>query len=642
MKQTTTLWSLLLTLLMTVTMSTAQEPITPRLQAASAGTSLRAGETLPGFGYADRYVKNLSYLGVGQTNLYLSCYILLPEVGANKIEQISFPAVKADKEAYVLILSEDGKTTLYNQKCAIVKGDNQITLSTPFATEAGKRYLVGFATKAVGKGENDPYVIPFDGTVEIDEALYAAAGTEPYPTASSTNKTFGFLKVKGAGFGSACIFVSLKDESKLQNLGYLVGADGNFKMVTKGEKRPTELSLRNIGMNEITSFDLTYQFGTGEVKTLSQTLTTALASTKTGEYTFEIPAEVEGMGSVHFALAKVNGQKNAYADKRVDLSYKVGDFSALIDRETVILERFTSEKCGNCPGADRYVQADIDKLKAAGLRVSYIMYHSGYGTDFLTIPESEKLYGYFFPDGKSYAPAMSINRTYLPKESALVQHAALYDPKEWATKMKNDKQGVKIERIDQKISDGTLEAIVSGVALKNCFDPEDLYLTVIVTEDNIPSRSQSGANRSYKHQAVPRLFLTAPTGDKLKVEADGTFSVKLQGTLKSTWVGSQCHVVAIVHPSIKQPDRASRAVHTAETAPLGFGLANEAVAPAQAPVVTAEDGYLNILGRVDAFELYDMSGALVTTSVETRLVPGTYIIRIFSDLRVYTSKVIVR
>ena len=244
---------------------------------------------MPGFGYADRYVENLSFLGVGQTNLYLSCYILLPEVGANKIEKISFPAVKADKVAYVLILSEDGKTTLYNQKCEIVKGDNQISLSTPFATEAGKRYLVGFATKAVGKGEKDPYVIPFDGTVEIDEALYAAAGTEPYPTASSTNKTFSFLNVKGAGFGYACIFVSLQDESKLQNLGYLVGADGNFKMVTKGEKRPTKLSLRNIGMNEITSFDLTYQFGTGEVKTLSQTLTTALASTRLGNIPLRSP-----------------------------------------------------------------------------------------------------------------------------------------------------------------------------------------------------------------------------------------------------------------------------------------------------------------------------------------------------------------
>lgn len=641
MKQTTTLWSLLLTLLMAVTMGTAQETVTPRLQAAPAGTSLRAGGTLTGFGYADRSAEP-GYVGVGKTGMYLSTYILLPDVGANKIEKISFPAVKADKVAYLLVLSEDGKTTLYNQPCQIAAGINEMTLTTPFATEAGKRYLVGFATKAVGKGENDPWVLPFDGKNEIEDALYVAAGVDPFPTAKSTDKTFNLFNAKGSNLGSALVFVTLQDNSKLQDMGYLAGVDGNFKMVTQGAKVSTKLSLRNIGMNEISSFDLSYQFGAGEVKTIAHTVTPALAVGQTGEYTLEIPAEVEGMGTVHFDLSKVNGQKNAYTGNRVDLPFKVGDFSAMINRETVILERFTSEKCGNCPGADRYVKADIEKLKAAGLRVSYIMYHSGFYSDFLTIPESEKLYGYFFSDKGSYAPAMSINRTYLPSEGALVQHAAGYDPNEWANKMKNDKQGVKIERINQKISDGKLEAVIEGVALKNCFDPEDLYLTVIVTEDNIPSKSQAGANRNYKHEAVPRLFLTAPTGDKLKVEADGKFKVTLRGTLKSTWVGSQCNVVAIVHPSVTQPDRASRAVHTAETAPLGFGLANEPVAPAQAPVVTAEDGYLNFLGRVDAFELYDMSGALVTTTVGTRLLPGTYIIRIFSDLHVYTSKVIVR
>ena len=640
MKQTTTLWSLLLTLLMAVTMGTAQETVTPRLQAAPAGTSLRAGGTLTGFGYADRSAEP-GYVGVGATNIYLSSYILLPDVGANKIEKISFPAVKADKVAYLLVLSADGKKTLYNQQCEIVAGINEMTLTTPFATEAGKRYLVGFATKPVGKGQKDPYVLPFDGKVGIDDALTVAYGSDPFPTDKSTPQTFSLISAKDADAGSALIFVTLQDNSKLQDLGYLTGADGNFMMATKDEKRSAKVSLRNIGMNEITSLDLTYQFGAGEVKTIAHTVTPALASGQTGEYTFEIPAEAEGMGTVHFAIAKINGQKNAYADNRVDLPYKVGDFSAMIDRETVILERFTSELCGNCPGADRYVKADIDKMKEAGLRVSYIMYHSGYYTDFLTIPESEKLYGYFFDQG-SFAPAMSINRTFLPKENALVQVASLYNPNEWTTKMKNGKQGVKIERIDQTISDGTLEAVVSGVALKNCFDPEDLYLTVIVTEDNIPARSQGGAGKGYKHQAVPRLFLTAPTGNKLKVEADGKFKVTLRGTLRSTWVGSQCKVVAIVHPSITQPNKASRAVHTAETAPLGFGLANEAVAPVQAPVVTAVDGYLNILGRVDAFELYDMSGALVTTNVGTRLLPGTYIIRIFSDLRVYTSKVIVR
>ncbi|WP_298887467.1 Omp28-related outer membrane protein [Porphyromonas vaginalis] len=640
MKQTTTLWSLLLTLLIAVTVSTAQEPVTPRLQAAPAGTSLRAGGTLTGFGFADRNAET-GAVGVGATNIYISAYILLPDVGANKIEKISFPGVKADKVAYLLILSEDGKTTLYNQKCEIAVGVNEMTLTTPFATEAGKRYLVGFATKPVGSTRQDAYVLPFDGKSEIKDALYIAAGTDPFPTEKNkeNERAFNLFNAMGSNVGSAQIFVTLKDESKLQDLGYLTAVEGNFSKIKVGEKVSPKVSLRNIGMNEITSFDLTYQFGTGEVKTISHTVTPALAATQTGEYTFEIPAEVEGMGTLHFAVSQVNGKKNVFADNRVDLTYLVGDYNA-INRETVLLERFTGEDCPYCPQADAPINAFIKQMTEAGLRVSYIAYHI-FNQDFVSIREPYELGQYFLLAG---FPSISINRAVTPDGRSLSQDGRISKDgaTAWTNKMKNDKQGVKIESINQKISDGTLEVVVKGVALKNSFDPEDLYLTVLVTEDNIPARSQRGAGKGYKHEAVPRLYLTAATGNKLKVEADGTFTVTLRGTLKSTWVGSQCNVVAVVHPSIKQSKLENRAVHTAETAPLGFGLANEPVAPAQAPVVTAEGGYLNILGRVDAFELYDMSGALVTTNVETRLLPGTYIIRIFSDLRVYTSKVIVR
>lgn len=639
MKQTTTLWSLLLTLLMAVTASTAQETVTSRLQAVSADATLRAGATLSGFGYADRTSDRISYLGVGKTGLYLSTYILLPDVGANKIEQISFPAAKADKHAYILILSEDGKKTLYNQPCEIASGVNQIALTTPFAIEAGKRYLVGFATKAVGDDEEkDPWVIPFDGTFGIRDAQYMAYGTDPYPTKNSTAKEFNMFSAQG--YGSALVFVKLQDESKLQSVGYFLWADGDFKLVKTGAEIPTEVAFYNSGMQDITSFEVSYRFGNGETKILKRTLQEPLKPAKAMASTIKIPAEMEGMGTLHVALTKVNEQDNIFASYSNQLPYQIGN-SAAIDRETVLLERFSTERCPNCPPADRYVKDNIKQFQAAGLRVSYIVYHSGFFTDFLTTNESEELYVYFFDEG-SFAPAMSINRTFIPSRNALVHSAAAYPSKEWVPRVKSDKQGVRIERIDQKIDNQKLTAVVSGVALKDSFDPEDLYLTVIVTEDNIPAKAQQGAKRGYKHNAVPRLFLTAPTGDKLQVQADGTFSVKLEGTLLPMWDGSQCKVVAFAHSSVTQSNRRNRTVHTAETAQLGFPLANAPVAPAQAPIVTVEDGYINIQGPVDAFELYDMSGTLVTTSVETRLLPGTYIVRTFSNLHVYTSKVIVR
>ena len=63
MKRMTTLWSYLLTLLLAVTMSAAQEPSAQSLLRSEAPTSLRADKTLSGFGYADRNATRFNYIG---------------------------------------------------------------------------------------------------------------------------------------------------------------------------------------------------------------------------------------------------------------------------------------------------------------------------------------------------------------------------------------------------------------------------------------------------------------------------------------------------------------------------------------------------------------------------------------------------
>lgn len=637
-----TLWSFLLTLLVAVSMSTAQETVTlsarQPFSQGDAATSLRVGEKLTGFGYADRYVDKINYIGVQKPNIYLACFITLPDVGANKITHISFPAAKNDSEGYLLILSEDGKTTLYNQKYSIVMGENQAKLTTPFSTEAGKRYLVGFSSKTA----NDSYfLLPFDGKEEISEAKLFAAGTKPYPTPEGSKSDFEIASTEGYGFGAISIFATLEDMSKLQNAAYLRSVSGSFELVKKDEECPVVVALRNVGAEEIKSFELSYQFGTAETKTLSYTLTKALAVGRSEAFTLQVPAGAEGMGSAHFAITKVNDKANFFAGQRKDLPYQIGDNDA-ISRETVLVERFTSEKCGNCPPQDANVKKLLDQLASSGLRVAYVMHHAGYYEDFLTLPESEKLVPHVYKGNGSYAPALTINRTLVTEEDALVAHPAKYDAAAWTKKMKDQKQGAKIEKIAQTITGDKLSIVVSGVALKGAFNPDEFYLTVILTEDNIASKSQGGAPKNYKHEAVPRLFLTGALGNKITPAADGSFSVTLEGKLDAGWVKEQCKVVAFAHNNIENKDKSKRSVHTVEWAHLGSGLANEDVAAAEAPIVMAEDGYLTILGDVDAFELYDMSGALVTTSIETPLQPGTYVIRVFSNLRVYTSKVIVR
>lgn len=441
-----------------------------------------------------------------------------------------------------------------------------------------------------------------------------------------------------AGFGSVYDFVSLEDSAMLQTSAYVVDVSGAFDPVEKGKKVPTQLTIHNVGESDITAFDLTYQFGTGDLKTISYTLPTKLESGKTGHYTFDITAEEEALGTVHFAVAKVNGKTNFFANQRIDLPFRIGDTDAnAIPRETVLVERFTAEWCPNCPGADPYVSKALRRLRDAGLRVSYVMHHS---KDPFALPETAQIANYFF-DPNGGIPAMAINRT-AQSETSLLMHPSSFKAAEWTNKLLAEKRGVRIDKISQTITGDKLQVVVSGVTFQKAFDPEHLYLTVILTEDGVPAIQQLSGGSNYKHDALPRLFLTDAFGDHLLPADDGSFTTTLEGTLDAKWKRDQCKVVAFAHDNLKNSLMSRRNVYTAETASLGVSLANEPVAPAQAPVVTAEDGYLTILGRVDAFELYDMSGALVTTTVGTRLEPGVYVIRLLSDLQVYTSKVIVR
>lgn len=634
MKRMTTLWSYLLTLLLAVTVSAAQESSARSLLRSEAPTSLRADKTLSGFGYADRNETKFNYIGTKKDlGSFLSEYIKLPDVGVNKITKISFPANKADAgNSYIIILSEDGNETLYQQKCSIIEGINEIELTKPFVTESGKRYLVGFATKPLGIDDKDFAVLPFDYGSDIEGTSYYASSIVPYP--SEDNDTFTLKSPKG--LGSACIFVTLEEETRLQTLAYIINVSGTFDPAETGKDITTRFTVRNIGVTDITSFDLTYQFGTGEVKTIPYSLKTKLKSGKTGYYAFDIPAEGDALGAVHFAVAKVNGETNFFANRCLDLPFRIGDTEAnAIPRETVLIERFTAEWCTFCPGADPFVNAAVKSLSDAGLRVSYVGHHLD---DPFAQPESSQISSYFQGNG---IPAMAINR--VPQgQTSLLMHPSNFQAAYWTSKLLAEKRGVRIDKIEQTITGDKLQVVVSGVAFQRTFDPENLYLTVILTEDNVAAIKQVNGGANYKHDALPRLFLTDALGDLLSPAADGSFTMTLEGTLDAKWKREQCKVVAFAHDNLKSSLMSRRNVYTAESTYLGVSLANEPVALGQAPVVSAEDGYLSIVGDVDCFELYDMSGALVTTTVGTRLDPGVYVIRIFSNLRAYTFKVIVR
>lgn len=136
-----------------------------------------------GFGYADRTVDLGQAKKVGSTSTvnYFTSLIKLPDVGKNEITHISFVAhYPNDTYGQVVVLSEDATQVLYTQPCPIVGGVNKVQLTAPLATEAGKRYLVGYSVKPLSSQDLNP--MAYDASISIEDADWIIITTEALTT----------------------------------------------------------------------------------------------------------------------------------------------------------------------------------------------------------------------------------------------------------------------------------------------------------------------------------------------------------------------------------------------------------------------------------------------------------------------------
>lgn len=597
-----------------------------------------------GFGYADRTVDLGQAKKIGSTSTvnYFTSLIKLPDVGKNEITHISFVAhYPNDTYGQVVVLSEDATQVLYTQPCPIVGGVNKVQLTTPLATEAGKRYLVGYSVKPLSSQDLNP--MAYDASISIEDADWIIITTEALTTPTPPTGNFYFNNIAANESGSALIFVSLRDPKAVANLAYPVKIQGSFSLANPGDVIAGELSVRNIGSNDIKTLELSYQYGDNPAKTISVKPAEAITAGLTAVVPVQIPAEVVGAGLLKCSVSKVNGVPQTFAAASCSIPYRINQNGA-VKRQTILVERFSTELCGNCPAAGPVIDKMIARMQSEGYHVSYITHHSAFGTDPFTLPQSEEIVEQFFPASEMKAPAISLNRTYVPSLKTLAfvpsdtEFLPLFD------EIKGVKEGAIINSISQRVVDGTLNITVGGIALQRAFDPADLFLTVIITEDDVKAIDQNGGKEGYKHHSLARKFLTAGGGQPIRPTSDGNFSVDLSCTIDREWIVDHCKVIAFAHHNIFSPEMTDRSIFTVREAPLGkdFILGCQEIAGVPAPTVSVHDGSLTIHGACDLVEVYGMDGTLITTDIATQLPAGIYIVKLYHELRSYTTKIVVR
>ena len=89
-----------------------------------------------------------------------------------------------------------------------------------------------------------------------------------------------------------------------------------------------------------------------------------------------------------------NQETNSVVDVPV-----TANVSALVVERKVLLEQFTTELCGYCPGGAARIKSVIEQPEFAG-KVHWVAHHAGFYTDSYTIPESQsylRLFGVPMP-----------------------------------------------------------------------------------------------------------------------------------------------------------------------------------------------------------------------------------------------------
>lgn len=210
----------------------------------------------------------------------------------------------------------------------------------------------------------------------------------------------------------------------------------------------------------------------------------------------------------------------------------------------VLLEEFTTEKCPNCPRVAGFLHKALQDERIAGRAIA-LCHHSGYYTDWLTIP-SDNDYLWFFGGGGSYAPAMMFDRSAMDGENTVCvpQSADEIVLRTMSRLSQTAYVSISINAEVDSNDANLLHVNVEGERLKENFTAHAPRISVVLYEDNIKARSQASGGDNYVHQHVSRC-VNSTWGDVIEWDGDAyTYTCDL--TLREDYVRDNLGVVAYV------------------------------------------------------------------------------------------------
>lgn len=317
-----------------------------------------------------------------------------------------------------------------------------------------------------------------------------------------------------------------------------------------------------------------------------------------------------------------------------------------VERKSVLVEYYTSESAPDAPKYNALINQMAEELQAKGYEVSRVAYPVG-GEEVAFAEEAcnEQLATLLgqapFPT-PSQLPYFSINRApYLSENRvfAFVSKNRLFGEDQKADAdllepfLQEKERALISDIVCHDLPGGTTSLEVKGKLLYDA-DPADLYITAVVTEDNVKAEDQKGigTGEEYLHQHMLRTYYTSNIGTKIMPEADGSFEYKSpEIDLYPSWKKENLKVVLFLHRDAAYANKISCHAYCSKTIPFG-GSFSVGIAPqgkeSSTRLYQDASGLLQIEGDHERVVVYSLDGQCAAKSLPALLPPGGYVVAV--------------
>lgn len=583
-------------------------------------------------------------------------YIMLPHFDNITIRGIECVVDEAVEDARVIVarVRQDdtnglSQEILVSQPATLQEGYNQVLLDEPQKVSAKDLVLVGYSCPATSvKGSNSSPVL-YDGDREycLPEANMVALSTAYY----EQGKSYSFSQVQDTEpleLGSALIYALVDDPDGHYDYIVYPLKQPRYSLLTSKEYFRYDILVRNIGFEEITSM------------TFLEKYHHANYGMREKQYPpFEIPVPVKGICEVAWThppypegTSKGSVELLSIDDQSVIekgmIKWVFDAFNPTekgsMERKSVLVEYYTSESAPDAPRYNALINQMAEDLVAKGYEVSCVAYPVG-GEEVAFAKEAcneelATLLGQVPYPTPSQLPYFSINRApYLSERRAFafVSKDQLFGKDQKADAdllepfLQEKERAFISDIVCHDLPGGKTSLEVKGKLLYDA-DPDDLYLTAVVTEDNVKAQDQKGTSsgEEYLHQHMVRAYYTSNLGTNIMPEADGTFDYQSpEIALDPSWKKENLKVVLFLHRDPTYVNKISCHVYSSKTIPFGgsfSGVTAPQVNESSTRLYQDASGLLQIEGDHEQVVVYSLEGQCVAESLPAQLPPGSYVV----------------